>query len=336
MKPALKSGANWIGSAVFDGLKWYLPLGAALAMGCASAVESSKREDQARREVPVPICLESLERHGQSGQVSALQPQDYWKMILPSYDTASGTVDMSAADCAGRQPFQGDQFLGAEGPRTGSIQVKPKDAIITPAADNFKVVWLRTHEFAEGVSAGPLALVRPREGHAEVYAIGTYRGRPKHSRFSLERMGPRILVTASDEGCAKAKEGSACETSMVIYVMSAGRLKASARIPLDRVQYGSAPGIPGSVQYRLTATPVFEEKVVRVVEQVVLQDSSQTPLRKSHLERVFRLQGRGELRASKPSLWEQVKGQARTQPPAADTPQADPPPSSAPAPRKSE
>ena len=34
------------------------------SLGCASAVESSKREDQARREVPVPICLEALERHG--------------------------------------------------------------------------------------------------------------------------------------------------------------------------------------------------------------------------------------------------------------------------------
>jgi hypothetical protein len=255
-------------------------------------------------------------------------------MILPSYDAASGTVDMSAADCAGRQPFAGEQFLGAEGPRTGSIQVKPKDAVVTPAADNFKVVWLRTHEFAEGVSAGPLALVRPREGHAEVYAIGTYRGRPKHSRFSLERMGPRILVTASDEGCAKVKAGSACETTMVIYVMSAGRLNASAQIPLDRVQYGSAPGVPGSVQYRLTATPVFEAKVVRVVEQVVLQDSSQTPLRKSNLERVFRLGLRGGLRASKPSLWEQVKGQAQAQPPA-DAPEVEPPPSRVPAQPKS-
>jgi hypothetical protein len=289
-------------------------------------VESSKREDQARREVPVPICLESLERHAQAGKASTLQPEHYWKMILPSYDAAPGSIDMSATDCAGRQPFTGDEFLGAEGPRTGSIQVKAKDALITPAADKFKIVWLRTHEFTEGISAGPLALVRPREGHAEVYAIGTYRGRPKHSRFSLERMGPRILVTASDEGCAKVKAGSACETSMAIYVMSAGRLNASASIPLDRVQYGSAPGVPGSVQYRLTATPVFEEKVVRVVEQVVLNDSSQTPLRKSHLERVFRLEGRGELRASKPSLWEQVKGGARAEPPAAEDVAAPPKP----------
>jgi len=277
-------------------------------MSCAGAVESSKREDQARREVPVPICLEALERHGEEGVVSALKPEDYWVMVLPSYDVASGTVDVSANDCAGRPIFAKQEFVGAEGSRTGAIVAPAKNAVITPAADKFKIVWLRTHEFEEGVAAGPLALVRPREGHAEVYAIGAYKGRPKHSRFSLERMGPRILVTASDEGCSKAKATDNCETTLIIYVMSAGKLNASAEIPLDRVQYGSAAGVTGPVQYKLTASPVFGEKSVRVIEQVVLTDSTETALRKSNIERVFTLKSRGELTANRPSLWEQLVG----------------------------
>lgn len=278
------------------------------SLGCASAVESSKREDQARREVPVPICLEALERHGEEGVVSALKPEDYWVMVLPSYDAASGTVDVSANDCAGRAIFSRKEFVGAEGSRTGSIVAPAKNAVITPAADKFKIVWLKTHNFAEGVAAGPLALVRPREGHAEVYAIGAYKGRPKHSRFSLERMGPRILVTASDEGCSKAKPGTNCETTLVIYVMSAGKLNASAEIPLDRVQYGSAAGVTGPVQYRLTASPVFEEKAVRIIEQIVLTDSTETALRKSNIERVFTLKPRGELVSNRDSLWQQMIG----------------------------
>jgi len=285
-----------------------LALALAPAFGCAGAVESSKREDQARREVPVPICLEALERHGEEGVVSALKPEDYWVMVLPSYDAAAGTVDVSASDCAGRSIFSGQAFVGAEGSRTGAIVAPAKNAVITPAADKFKIVWLRTHSFSEGVSAGPLALVRPREGHAEVYAIGSYKGRPKHSRFSLERMGPRILVTASDEGCSKAKPGDSCETTLIIYVMSAGKLKPSAEIPLDRVQYGSAANVTGPVQYRLTASPVFEEKAVRIIEQVVLTDSTETALRKSNIERVFTLKPRGELVANRPSLWEQLTG----------------------------
>ena len=292
--------------------RWLALTGLALALvpalGCAGAVESSKREDQARREVPVPICLEALERHGEEGVVSALKPEDYWVMVLPSYDVPSGTVDVSANDCAGRPIFSRKEFIGAEGSRTGAIVAPAKNAVITPAADKFKIVWLRTHEFSEGVASGPLALVRPREGHAEVYAIGAYKGRPKHSRFSLERMGPRILVTASDEGCTKAKATDNCETTLIIYVMSAGKLNASAEIPLDRVQYGTAAGVTGPVQYKLTASPVFGEKSVRVIEQVVLTDSTETALRKSNIERVFTLKSRGELVANRPSLWEQLVG----------------------------
>jgi hypothetical protein len=288
--------------------------------GCASSVESSKREDQARREVPVPICLEALERHGGEGVVSALKPEDYWVMILPSYDAAAGTVDQSANDCTGRPILTGEEFMGAEGGRTGTILAPAKNAVITPAADQFKIVWPRTHTFTEGVAAGPLALVRPREGHAEVYALGTYRGRPKHSRFSLERMGSRILVTASDEGCAKVKPGVACETTLVIYVMSAGKLNPSAEIPLDKVAFGSAPGVAGQVQYRLTASPVFEEKGVRIIEQVVLTDSSETTLRKSNIERLFKLEARSKLVANRPSLWEQAKAGVSEAPPASAEP----------------
>ncbi len=291
-----------------------------LVFGCASAVEASKGEDQARREVPVPICLEALERHGEEGVVSALKPEDYWVMILPSYDTASGTVDQSANDCAGRPILTGKEFMGAEGARTGSILAPAKNAVITPAADHFKIVWLKTHSFAEGVAAGPLALVRPREGHAEVYAIGTYRGRPKHSRFSLERMGPHMLVTASDEGCAKVKPGQNCETTLVIYVMSAGKLTPSARIPLDKVATATAPGVSGPVQYRLTASPVFEEHGVRIIEQVVLTDSSETILRKSNIERVFKLEARNKLVANRPSLWDQARAAASEAPPVAEPP----------------
>ena len=105
-----------------------------------SAVESSKREDQARRVIPVPICLESLERHGDEGVVSAMTPDDYWRMVLPSYDAASHTVDLSSADRAGRETLAGAEFMGAEGARSGTAQVSAKDAVITPAPDKFKVV----------------------------------------------------------------------------------------------------------------------------------------------------------------------------------------------------
>lgn len=293
---------------------------------CSSAVESSKLEDRARREVPVPICLKALERRSTAG-ASTATPEDYWSLVLPSYDTGGSTIDRSAPDCAGREVFSNPMFQDAEGSRTGVIPAKPDDLLVTPGANDFKVLWLRAQTFANGDAAGPLALARPREGTAEVYAIGLYRGNPTTSRFAIERLGPRMLVTASDEGCTSVKPGQSCQTRLDVYLMTAGQLVPSANLVLDRIQYGTSPGIAGTVQYRMTTTPVFADKVLRVTEQVVVRDSTQTAIRKSNLDRTFTLKG-GALVPSAGSLWDQVvesPGAAPAPPPPAALPPVKPP-----------
>jgi hypothetical protein len=282
------------------------------AAGCASAVESSKMEDRARRTVPVPICIQPLERS--TSGVSKVEPADYWKMVLPSFDPGSSTVDAASTDCSGRPAFSEQDLLSAEGPRAGSLPAKPDHAVVTPGPDGFRVVWLRTFDFSDGSSAGPLALVRSREGYAEVYGTGSMRGKLKTTRFSLERMGSRILVTAIDEGCGEVKPGQGCETAFTVYVLGGGRLTRAASLPLDRIDYRPFPGLPGLSKYRLTATPVFQDKGMRVVEQVVVLDPNQGTVRKSDLERVFKLAPGGQLEASAPSLWAQVAGDSNASP----------------------
>jgi hypothetical protein len=292
------------------------------AFGCASAVESSKLEDNARRVVPVPICVKPLERSATG--VSKVEPEDYWKMVLPGFDGASATVDAGSMNCAGRPAFSESDLLQAEGPRTGSLPAKPDHAVVTPGPDGFRVVWLRTFQFADGSSSGPLALVRPREGYAEVYGTGTYRGKLKNTRFSLERMGSRLLVTATNEGCAEVKPGQSCETSFDVFLLTQGRLGKGASFALDRIDYRPFPGLPGLAKFRLTATPVFQERAMRVVEQVEVQDQNQSTVRKSDLERVFKLGQSGELKPSAPSLWSEVPEERSAPPPPAPAPSAAP------------
>jgi hypothetical protein len=281
-------------------------------LGCASAVESSKMEDRARRTVPVPICIQPLERT--TSGVSKIEPADYWKMVLPGFDAGSSTVDATSNDCSGRPAFAESDLLSAEGPRAGSLPAKPENAVVMPGPDGFRVVWLRTFEFGDGSSSGPLALVRSREGYAEVYGTGSLRGKLKTTRLALERMGSRILVTATDEGCGEVKPGQSCQTAFTVYVLGGGRLNRAASLPLDRIDYRPFPGLPGLSKYRLTATPVFQEKGMRVVEQVVVQDPNQGIVRKSDLERVFKLSPGGQLESSAPSLWTQVAGETNTPP----------------------
>lgn len=298
-----------------------LPVALVLLLGgCASAVESSKMEDRARRTVPVPICIQPLQRT--TSGVSKIEPADYWKMVLPGFDEGSSTVDAGSNDCAGRPAFAERDLLSAEGPRAGSLPAKPEHAVVTPGPDGFRVVWLRTFEFADGSSAGPLALVRSREGYAEVYGVGALRGKLKSTRLALERMGSRILVTATDEGCGDAKPGQGCQTAFTVYVLGGGKLNRAASLPLDRIDYRPFPGLPGLSKYRLTATPVFQEKGMRVVEQVLVQDPNQGTVRKSDLERVYNLTPSGQLESNAPSLWNQVVGESHAPPP----PPPPPPP----------
>jgi hypothetical protein len=237
--------------------------------------------------------------------------------VLPSYDAGASTVDRSAPDCAGREVFSNPLFQDADGSRTGMIPAKTEDLSVTAGANDFKVLWLRAQTFANGEAGGPLALARPREGTAEVYAIGLYRGNPATSRFAIERLGPRFLITASDEGCTNVKAGQGCQTRLDVFLMKAGQLVTVANLTLDRIQYGTAPGVVGGVQYRMTATPVFDPKQIRVSEQVVVRDSTQTAIRKSNLDRTFTMKG-GALVPSAPSLWDQVV--------TSNSPAAPPPP----------
>lgn len=299
-------------------------LAALSSVSCAGAVESSKMEDRARRTVPVPICIQPLERS--TSGVSKVEPSDYWKMVLPGFDAGSSTVDAGSSDCSGRPAFSEQDLLAAEGPRSGSLPAKPEHAVVTPGPDGFRVVWLRTFEFSDGSSAGPLALVRSREGYAEVYGTGSLRSRLKTTRFSLERMGSRILVTATDEGCGEAKPGQGCETAFTVYVLGGGRLNRAASLPLDRIDYRPFPGLPGLSRYRLTATPVFQDKGMRVVEQVLVQDPNQGTVRKSDLERIFQLGPSGQLETNVPSLWAQIAGEVHAPPTSAAPPPTEPKP----------
>jgi hypothetical protein len=232
-----------------------------------------------------------------------LKPEDYWSLVLPSFDGGANTVDRSAPDCSGRAVFELPELAEAEGVRSGALTVKPATAVVTPAPDGLRIVWLPTHRFANEEAAGPLALLRPREGFAEVYATGFYRGNEKNSRFALERMGARFVVTASDEGCATAK-GKQCASAFKVYVMRSGLLAPSANLVVDRVDFRSMAGVPGAVQYRLTVTPIFEDKVLRVIEQLAVRDENQSVLRKSDTERVFKLAANGRLECNQPSLWD--------------------------------
>ena len=133
-----------------------------------------------------------------------------------------------------------------KGPVPASSRQKRRRCWSAQARTTSKCSGCASLTFANGDAVGPLALARPREGTAELYAIGSYRGRAETSRFSIERFGPRILVTAGDDACTTAKPGQACQSKLSVFLMNAGRLSPVADLTLDRIEYGSAAGVAGT------------------------------------------------------------------------------------------
>ncbi len=297
-------------SARGHSLLWHvtsLALLAGMSSSCAGAVESSKAEDAARRAVPSAICVKPLPRHSKQGLPQSLSLQDYVSIVLPAYDREAKSVDSSALDCAARPLLSSPELSQADGLRSGPISIADSDVLVVPSADDFRVVWLKTHKFSDGTRAGPIAFLRPKDEYAEVYGVGVYRGRPD-SRFSLERVGSGLMVAATNDACAGAKATDSCDAVLTALLLSAGKLIPAATFSVNRVQYGPGGsfGVVGTVQYKLSATPVFNDKGIRVVEQVVVRDSTQLELRKSEQERLFTRTRGAKLVSNTDSLWNQV------------------------------
>lgn len=269
----------------------------AACVSCQGTVQSAKTEDEARLMVPVPICVKRLPRAAGPGVVISLSPDEYWSLLLPSFDAAAKTIDPGAADCSGRRSLK---TLSSEG--VNSITVDPEKLVVAPGADGMKIVWLESHTRDDGAMEGLVALTRQLESYMEVYAVGLHRGPPEGTRFTLERMGPRLVVNAVEESCSGEGQERRCSATSAVYLMGTGTLKAAAAYPVEQAATAPGPGGRGVVEYRFSASAEFREGSIQLTEHLSVTAKGQGELRAADLERAFRLEN-DQLIASGESLW---------------------------------
>ncbi len=269
---------------------------------CQGAVQPAKTEDQTRNMVPVPICVQRLPRSAAPGAVISLSPTEYWSLLLPSFDNDAKTIDPSAADCSGRASLAGLSSAGVN-----SLKVDTEKVAISPGADGMKIIWLQSHP-TSGKSAGApavaglLALTRQRDSYLETYAIGVHRGAAEGARFTLERMGPRLVVSSTEETCTGDGQNRRCSAHSTVYLTKTGELRQAASYPVD--QSVSAPGPSGGelAEYRFSASAEYHPDAIRLTEHLSVRNKVQGEIRSSDLERAYRLED-GQLVASGESLW---------------------------------
>lgn len=239
-----------------------------------------------------------------------LREPEVVKLMFPSFDEEKHELPQGAGTCTGVALFEEAIFRDGQLIRRNAWPFLEQEGDITygSGGDRLKIVWLRTHTYADGTVGGPLAVIRSGERFAELFAIGALRSHSERTKLGTARMGTELLVTAESDGCTGRKAGTPCQTVMSVLLPRRGKLGALVEVPLERVGYsGKAErGTMGVLEYHLTSVPEFRADAIRLVEQVRVRDDTGLEVRKSELERIFAIDDLGNAKASEPSLWDQA------------------------------
>ncbi len=275
-------------------------LACAGASACGSSPPISRIEDKARLDVPIAICRRPLAPN-EVNDAGIARSDAYWSVVLPTFRGIGFPIRPSDVDCVGDRPDNG--MAGSAGAVSPVVE---DDLVLSAPDDGVQAAWLRAFRTPDGAAFGPVALVRGRASEIDVYAIGRFRGSVRSSRFELGQLGTFKIVVAHDGRCADAKVDVECESSVVFFVASGGKLVAAANTPEQRLRYASAKAL-GRFQYRLTTDPpVFDGPTIRVHEKLLVRDANQEEVRKAEGDRVFTLSADGRLMAQQDSLWSQL------------------------------
>jgi hypothetical protein len=257
---------------------------------------------------PVPACIKRLTtRRAKNAPMRNLSETGYWSLVFPTFDNDKMSLPEGAVPCTGRNVMADQAFQGGEWIRKYPLAVEEGELMLGSGSDRLKVLWLRTHKFPDGTEAGPLALVRPKDDSAEVYAVGVYRGLTKRPFFSVERIGPEAVVTISDEGCTGNMKVEPCKSVTTVFLPRRGELVKLVAFSSERRDYVTAgePGAPGRIEYRLTTSAKYVPIGVKLFEQVRARDEAGRELRNAELERTFTLRD-VELVPDDEPLWPKI------------------------------
>ncbi len=299
----------------------------ALAFGSVSCDPPPVRaplEDQTRRVAPLPACVMPLpaRRAATAGTLRHLKEDEIVKLVFPTFDQDKHQLPKDALACTGRN-LLADSVLAGGAPTRGAwpLAEEEGDALYGSGGDRIKVVWLRLLRFNDGTAGGPVAILRPKEKFAELFAVGALRGHSERVRLGTQRMGSELLVTAEEDNCAGRKESDACENRMTVFLPRRGMLQRIVDLPIEKVAFAGKTerGATGPLQYHLTTNADYKEDGIHLVEQVRVLDENGREMRKAEHERTFTVDDvKGTMVASEGPLWERVV--SPESPPAPDAP----------------
>lgn len=280
--------------------------------GCAADIQS-RSADEPRLEAPVPACFVRLPaRSNPGGMMRQLSEREYFQLVYPQAAGAGEDVEAGADGvmCNQIAAFKSPAFTGASSRLGPNVRFAEELVLFGSGPNRLRMVWFRTHETKPGRALGTLAIVRTTEEFAQVFALGSFEGATETSRFSVERLGDELLVSAVDDGCGTVKAGEECDSDLYLFRAELGELKPILHVPIERVRHAPKPANTPAyagverVTYHLEATPSYEASQISLLEQVTttVQPSGKEVAR-AERERWLTFYGERS-QWSEPSLWD--------------------------------
>src|SRR5690606_30313925 len=206
-------------------------------LGCASDI-TLRSADEPRFEALVPACfVRLLARSNPGGMMRQLSEREYFKLV---FSQALGEQPQAGPDgvlCTQVAAFKSEAFSGATSRLGPNVQFAEELVTYGSGPNRLRVVWFRTHEKQPGKAIGSLAVVRTTEEFAQVFDVGTFEGAFETSRFSVERLGDELLVSAVDDGCGAVKPGAECDSDLYLFKVELGQLRPILQVPVERVRH---------------------------------------------------------------------------------------------------
>ncbi len=175
--------------------RWLLALSIASLAGCRRAEAPTE---------PPAVCVLALPEHLRHTNPDALPAAVWYELLFKGYRDGIGD---DPVDCSG-EPISWSPLPSSclEKEAESRVLERKLDAssdglVVRHAGGEYWFGWAPFTRFADGLSEGPIAIVRRREGKLEARAIGTLRAYPKRARLEVRKLGGQHILVAEGELC---------------------------------------------------------------------------------------------------------------------------------------
>jgi hypothetical protein len=234
---------------------------------------------------PPPLCRQAMPST-ESNVIRPLRPAEWLRLLVSGREGQRVTRECTGSLIQSPTPSRTCAGVLSE-EELRPRQVTEDGVVDQRLPDGRRLVWVRTHELANGDLVGPVAVVESANGGWNVRSIGIMRTRPQRVRLRMERLGARRVLIADGERCADPERLESCEQGAYFMLLRGDRFvqaelhrETGECVGWAQVEFGNSQNVDVEGnwvrQFSLVASYDVADGAVVVHQQVSAVDRDET------------------------------------------------------------